>query len=186
MLRLLVGRITLSEIRPTIPGLTAKPKFMNCKHSSFAIFAVVSLLLIAGFVLFLKFCPKGEPITRASATGNLEEVQRLIAEGADVNLREWKGRTPLQQASRFGHAEVVQLLLKQGADPDIAEADGGFTPLTFAIKGGHSEVVKILLLHDADVRERDWRYAEAGEGEEILALLKESQQQRSKLEATND
>jgi tankyrase len=159
---------------------------MKWKYSGPINFALVSLLIIVGFVMCVEFCSRGEPITRASAAGDLEEVQRLVAEGVDVNTQERKARTPLQEAARFGHAEIVQLLLRHGGDPNIAEADAGFTPLAFAVKGGQSEVLRILLSHNADVRERDWRYAEAGESEEILALLKESQQKQSRPESTND
>ena len=48
----------------------------------------------------------------ASRDGNVDEVERLLAEGADVNIPEWEaGRTALIIASLNGHVDVVERLL---------------------------------------------------------------------------
>jgi ankyrin repeat protein len=42
-------------------------------------------------------------------------MQLLLAQGADVNLRDNKGRTVLMRAKQQGHANFVALLCTKGA-----------------------------------------------------------------------
>lgn len=62
----------------------------------------------------------------------VEEIKRLIAEGADVNhQRADSGRTPLHNAVLLNAPEIVRVLLDAGARLDI-EGDKGLTPLEYA------------------------------------------------------
>ncbi|MEZ5944708.1 MAG: ankyrin repeat domain-containing protein [Planctomycetaceae bacterium] len=94
----------------------------------------------------------------ACAGGNLETVQFLIDNGADVNLG-CRRACPLGNAARMRHREIVELLLSHGADPN-GRGDGD-TPLQLACKlqtsGGSSKVlppdisiVRVLLNAGAD------------------------------------
>jgi uncharacterized protein len=51
----------------------------------------------------------------ASATVNLDVVQTLIAEGADVNAKNNGKAAALSLAKSLGHNDVAQLLIKAGA-----------------------------------------------------------------------
>ena len=90
-----------------------------------------------------------------SGIGNVDAVNRLIANGADVNRAPTNGITPLISAIRNGHADMVRLLLEHGAD---ANMDGAFgsTPLNEAIGGDFDadeariDMVRLLLEHGAD------------------------------------
>ena len=56
-------------------------------------------------------------IMSASRKGDLETVQRLVGEGADVEQRsgaKGQGKTPLGMAVKYDHADVVRYLLGQG------------------------------------------------------------------------
>ena len=55
------------------------------------------------------------PLHVAAWAGNMKMVQRLLAEGADVNAETNWGETPLHHAVYFGHTEVCELLLIAGA-----------------------------------------------------------------------
>jgi ankyrin repeat protein len=56
--------------------------------------------------------------------GNLQEVKRLLAAGADVNA-EYHGWPPLFVASEKNRLDVVRLLLDNGANVE-GTADGGY------------------------------------------------------------
>jgi serine/threonine-protein phosphatase 6 regulatory ankyrin repeat subunit B len=83
--------------------------------------------------------------------GKVEEVKRLISEGADVNAAEGEdARTPLLFAAKEGHAEIVKLLLASGADVNAA-GTYGYTALYYAIFSGDEETVKVLVSGGIDV-----------------------------------
>lgn len=66
----------------------------------------------------------GEALINAVAVGDLPEVQRLIAAGADLAARNQFGSTPLGVAAFFGRARCLEALLAAGADPRLPNADG--------------------------------------------------------------
>jgi ankyrin repeat protein len=57
------------------------------------------------------------PLHRAALKGNLEEVEKLVEGGADVNAKNTVGKTPLHMAIKENHPGVVYYLLRKGADP---------------------------------------------------------------------
>jgi len=67
-------------------------------------------------------------------------VEYLLAQGADPDLVDNRGRTALHVAAQRGHTEVVALLLENGADPTIADQAG-----LLARDVATSESVKLLL-----------------------------------------
>ncbi len=84
-----------------------------------------------------------------------EEVQRLLALGADINVRNHKGKAALHCAAKAGFLKVVILLIKKGATIDAADANGE-TPLFDAIRstiknsGKQRDTVETLLIKGAD------------------------------------
>jgi len=62
-----------------------------------------------------------------------EEVQRLLALGADINIQNYKGKTGLHCAAKAGFLKVINLLIENGATVDAAD-DTGETPLFEAIR----------------------------------------------------
>lgn len=71
-------------------------------------------------------------------------TQRLLENGADVEIRDNTGNTPLFWAAKGGHTEVVSRLLDAGAKPNIG-GHGGLKPLHVAASNNHARVVKLLL-----------------------------------------
>lgn len=59
--------------------------------------------------------------------GNLERVNQLLHNGADVNQIDNNGQTPLIIAAFYGHTEIVEILCKNKADVNKA-AGNGTTP----------------------------------------------------------
>jgi ankyrin repeat protein len=93
----------------------------------------------------------------AVESGNVQEVNRLLAAGADVNSRTDRGvdrdMTPLMLAAISGSREVTEVLIAHGADIH-AKNGAGFTPLHAAVYQGHREVAELLVSKGADVNAR--------------------------------
>ena len=122
------------------------------------------------------------PLDIAIQTGTLEDVRRLLDQGANPNARWLDGeRFPLQevlQSPAYGYrlnepVEATRLLLQHGADPNAKWCpfesrgpayDGGpscttataVTPLMFAAFWSGRELVQMLLEAGADPTPRDW------------------------------
>ena len=97
----------------------------------------------------------GEALLLASIGGDLPEVRRLLALGADARYQleegKSKGLFPLYAASQYGHAEVIEALIAGGADPN---QDGGkFSPPSLIVAASHNQpsVIAALVKAGADV-----------------------------------
>jgi ankyrin repeat protein len=97
------------------------------------------------------------PLHWAVYRGDVAEVKRLIANGADVNARNDYGSTPLSEAAVAGNVEVIDRLLKAGAQVDATNADGQ-TALMIVARTSNVEAAKLLLKRGAKVDQREtWR-----------------------------
>ena len=86
------------------------------------------------------------PLHRAAYYGHKEIVVLLIAKGANLNVKDDRGRTPFHWAAYHGHKEIVELLIAEGADVN-AQHDVGDTPLDEAIYYKHPETAALLRKH---------------------------------------
>ena len=92
------------------------------------------------------------PLHEAARKGDVEEVKRLLDNGADVWAQDM-GTTALYWAA-FDHVEVVKVLLEHGANV-WAKGTDGWTALHNAAFRGRGDIVTVLLEHGADVWARD-------------------------------
>ncbi|XP_047026936.1 tonsoku-like protein [Helicoverpa zea] len=83
----------------------------------------------------------------ASISGNKLLVERLIAQGHPVNIRDNAGWLPLHEACIHGHVEIVNILINSGANVNDRGGSNcdGITPLYDAASNGHLDVVQLLL-----------------------------------------
>jgi ankyrin repeat protein len=96
-----------------------------------------------------------EKLVDAAGRGDVAEIERQLAAGADPNAFEGTNKwTPLQRAARFGHVVAIAALLKAGARVDGANSIG-WTPLTYAAGKGHTAAVDALVAAGADVHRAD-------------------------------
>ena len=58
---------------------------------------------------------------RAAHTGDVDAIERLVAEGADVDVRDSKGRTPVHVAAFASEDEALRALAEAGADMNALE-----------------------------------------------------------------
>lgn len=89
-------------------------------------------------------------LIKASYSGNLPEVERLLNNGANVNAKRDDGITALMGASIEGHEDVVALLLAKGVDVNekgniFGRNGGGATAYDFASQKGRQEIMKMLI-----------------------------------------
>lgn len=101
---------------------------------------------------------QGEALHTALAisldTGDLSEVERLLASGAPVDARSGSGMTPLMSAAFAARPRIVERLLEHGADPNAATPGGVFV-LQYALmgegdSGARAEIVRMLMAAGAD------------------------------------
>ncbi len=102
------------------------------------------------FTLVLGFGSACTTLPEYARAGNLNEVRKAIASGANVNLPDANGITPLKHAARHGHIELVRVLLAAGAKPDVRDREG-FHALSNAAWQGHTEIARLLIQHGAAV-----------------------------------
>ena len=108
------------------------------------LFALIPLLLVA--------C--GEPdrpsisLYLALQRGDLDQIERHLYWGTDINAPDPQGRRPLHVAAERGSVVVTRLLLKHGAAVDATDA-AGRTALDRAVLAGRTQVADLLLQHGA-------------------------------------
>ena len=76
--------------------------------------------------------------------GDIDQIQRHIDWGADINQIDVDGRQPMHVAAEQGEQVVVRLLLENGADIDSLDSEDR-TPLAIAIINGKTQVEEFLI-----------------------------------------
>jgi ankyrin repeat protein len=121
--------------------------------------------------------PRARALAHAAVEGDIATVRTLVADGADVNVRDSGGNTPLFEAALFGHPDTVEALLAAGAEVDPRDIRGD-TPLLRASQYGYTPIVRLLLAAGADVNAQngaDWtplmQAAYGGYAETVQTLL---------------
>ncbi len=72
------------------------------------------------------------PLCRAVAIGNIEEVNKLLKAGADVNAKS-NGMMPIHYAAKFNRVEIIKALITAGSEIH-KPCDLGYTALRHAKK----------------------------------------------------
>lgn len=85
----------------------------------------------------------------AAENGNAEEIQLLIAQGANPNQQNGFSFTPLFLATSNNHFAAVKALLENGANVNLPSFEG-FVPLMWCACFGLDPILNLLLEHNAD------------------------------------
>jgi ankyrin repeat protein len=72
----------------------------------------------------------------------------LVAKGASIDAKNWRGLTPLHFAASNGDQDIAALLLANGANPNAEDSDGK-TALQLAKAEGRAAIVKLLRQYGA-------------------------------------
>ena len=70
-------------------------------------------------------------------------MREALAQGADVNGTDARGRSALMLAAQRGDAPLVRLLLDAGADPQRTDRDG-LRAADLAQQAGHAALLPLL------------------------------------------
>lgn len=117
------------------------------------------------------------PLMKAASDNDIELMEKLLQEGADINEKDSEGSTALHWAVFDGQYEAAKFLLEKGADPNTVDVYGS-TPLITAVFMEDAELVALLLEYGADTSYVDsdgytaYDYAVEYKNEEIIELLK--------------
>jgi ankyrin repeat protein len=99
-------------------------------------------------------CLGWNELHRAVALGSLEEVESLVDNGADIEMRDTRYRTPFLLAVQTGVVKKSECLMRRGAN-SRAQGHCGAPPLFFAIENHHEAMVDWLLRTGADIEQID-------------------------------
>lgn len=81
--------------------------------------------------------------------GDIDQIERHIYWGADINKAGPNGQMPLHVAAEKGRPIITELLLKHGAEINSRDSNG-HTPLHTAIMSGRTQVAEFLIRHGAE------------------------------------
>ena len=86
----------------------------------------------------------------AIQTNNIDSVNTLLAQGADVNEPAYTSKTPVHYASHSRNIEILKLLISNDANLE-AKTEAGVTPLGYAVGLNQPENCRLLLQSGSDV-----------------------------------
>ncbi|KAH7133178.1 ankyrin repeat-containing domain protein [Dactylonectria estremocensis] len=90
-----------------------------------------------------------ERLLRAVVKGDEAAVQSLLAQGANIHVKNNYKQTPLHVAASTGHKDIVRVLLDLGASIEAKDHEE-LTPLHTAPAKGNEQIVQLLLERGAD------------------------------------
>ncbi|UWQ30326.1 ankyrin repeat domain-containing protein [Leisingera sp. M523] len=81
---------------------------------------------------------------RAAHTGDLVEIARLIAAGADLNAQDRRGRTPAHVAAYASHDDALRALAEAGGDMNALEGQA-YDVVTIAAVNDDPELMSLAI-----------------------------------------
>jgi ankyrin repeat protein len=90
-------------------------------------------------------------LVHAAEAGDTSAVLQLLAEGANINAQDERGRTPMMAATHGNHVETVQALIQAGADINIRD-NRLDNPFLYAGAEGLLEILRLTIEAGADTR----------------------------------
>ncbi|WP_310488801.1 ankyrin repeat domain-containing protein [Chamaesiphon sp. VAR_69_metabat_338] len=104
-----------------------------------------------------------EKFIEMATVGNLDEVNRAIEVGIEIDELGAKGHTALMAAAYHGHRSIVNTLLSAGADPNLLSDDdglgtAGMTALMLAagsfFASNRQQILQLLIAGGAEIDQR--------------------------------
>ncbi|KAK2771068.1 hypothetical protein FQN53_005225 [Emmonsiellopsis sp. PD_33] len=125
------------------------------KYMHALIKATIGCVALSGVLKFLADSEKAEmefaptstahiALVGAATLGSLEDMEELIALGADIRAEHGFFGMPLLAAAFAGRTAAVQYLVDRGVDP-CAKLSDGYTALHYAAVAGEEDVFRLLV-----------------------------------------
>jgi ankyrin repeat protein len=103
-----------------------------------------------------------EKFIEMATMGNIDEINRAIEIGVEIDELGAKGHTALMAAAYYGHRSIVNILLAAGANPNLLSDDDGLgtgmTALMLAagsfFASNRQQVMKLLIAGGAEIDQR--------------------------------
>ncbi|GMF19216.1 unnamed protein product [Phytophthora lilii] len=86
----------------------------------------------------------------AVKAGDVAKLQKLLADGVNLDAKDEDERTSLHWACATGRLDVAEFLLEHAHAAVNVQDDAGWTPLMSAASAGHGDIVGLLLSKGAD------------------------------------
>lgn len=116
--------------------------------------AAFGLLFLAGCATAKEAHAEGGParaILEAATSGDTAAIERSLAAGVKVDVRDSVGRTPLLLATHGNHVEAARLLIAAGADVN-AKDDIQDSAFLYAGAHGRTDILKMTLAAGAELK----------------------------------
>ncbi|KAI3805958.1 hypothetical protein L1987_21846 [Smallanthus sonchifolius] len=91
----------------------------------------------------------GDVLHKAATINDVNGLEKCLAEGARVDMKDQNGWTVLHRAAFKGQVESVEFLLDQGAHVDMVD-NIGCTAVHQAVGAGHTQVAVLLVARGAE------------------------------------
>lgn len=85
-------------------------------------------------------------LLKAAHKNDVETIKKLVAEGADINVRDSSRRTPIHVAAFASNDEALEALAKAGADMNALEF-GIYDVVTIAAVANDPEIMSLAIEH---------------------------------------
>ena len=114
---------------------------------------------------------KFTPLHRMAIVGNIEMVNVLLENGADIDVPDGRwGCSPLLFAAQEGKMEIVKILLTAGANINFKN-NSKLDAIYFASERGHYDIVKILMKFGILINPKCIHNASANDQIALIELL---------------
>jgi serine/threonine protein kinase len=123
-----------------------RPEGINKATLAWFLLPLVMLVSMIAFPII----SGGESFIEVVRKGRQDTVKKMLASGADANIKRMGGTTALMYAARDGQIEIIKALLDAGAKLNLKDSDGD-TALVYAALDGRVDAAKTLLAAGADV-----------------------------------
>ena len=108
-------------------------------------------LLCAGLFMVGEVMANNDALLKAVREGQLQQVQSLIQQGAEVNVRGLDGSSPLLLATADNQVEIARALIEAGADVNQKNRIQD-SPYLLAGASGYNQILSLTLSHGADLK----------------------------------